>query len=329
MVGEHSKLDIRKNLTVNEVQKQTRSLNRKKKPWKIQESRGDKIFLFCVYVYLTLALIVTIYPLIFVLSASISEPHYVASGQMVLWPMGVTWEGYNLIFGNSDIWTGYWNTIVYTVLGTLVNLVVTIPAAYALSRPEFYGKKLFMIFIMITMFFGGGIIPTFILIQNLGMLNTIWAIILPGATAVWHLLVTRAFFASNIPREMEEAAIVDGCSDFVMFIKIILPLSMPIIAVMALFFGVANWNSWFPALIFLRDRGMWPLQMILRELLVQQSMHSMPEGADAAINAHRRQQLGQVIRYGVMVVSTLPIIVVYPFLQRYFVKGVMIGSVKG
>ncbi|MCL1990735.1 MAG: carbohydrate ABC transporter permease [Defluviitaleaceae bacterium] len=331
---EHSKLDARKKLTIDAVQQQkvnevVAEVQARKKTWKIQESKGDKVFLFFIYVYLVLALIVTLYPLIFVLSASISEPHYVASGQMVLWPMGVTWEGYQLIFNNSDIWRGYGNTIIYTVLGTLVNLVVTIPAAYALSRPEFYGKKVFMIFIMITMFFGGGIIPTFILIQNLGMRDTIWAIILPGATAVWHILVTRAFFASNIPREMEEAAIMDGCNDFVMFIKIILPLSMPIIAVMALFFGVANWNSWFPALIFLRDRSMWPLQMILRELLVQQNMHSMPEGADAAIAAHRRQQLAQVIRYGVMVVSTVPIIMVYPFLQKYFVKGVLIGSVKG
>jgi len=313
-----------------EIDSTVEEVNSRKMKWQIKETKGDKIFLGFVYFYLLIALILTIYPLIFVLSASISEPHYVNSGRMVLWPMGVTWEGYQLIFQNTQIWTGYLNTIFYTVVGTLINLVVTIPASYALSRPEFYGKRFFIIFIMITMFFGGGIIPTFILIDNLGMMNTVWAILLPGATAVWHILVTRAFFVANIPREMEEAAIVDGASDFYMFFKIILPLSMPIIAVMALFFGVANWNSWFPAMIFLsRSRELWPLQMILREILVQQSLTSMPQGADAAMAAMRRQQMAQIIRYGVMVVSTLPIIMVYPFLQKFFVKGVMIGSVKG
>ena len=297
----------------------------------IKETRSDRLFLVCVYVFLTFALLITFYPLIYIMSASISDPHYVNSGQMVLFPRGITFEGYELIFGNQDIWRGYLNTIFYTLLGTSINLVVTIPAAYALSRPEFYGKKLFTTFLLITMFVGGGLIPSYILVVNLGLIDTIWALLLPGATSVFNIIVTRTFFQSTIPREMEEAAIVDGCNDFTMFVKVILPLSMPIIAVMALFFGVGHWNSWFGALIYLRDRSLWPLQMFLREILVLQDMFSMPGATDGSIAefVHRRQQISQVIQYGVMIVSTLPIIMVYPFLQKYFVKGVMIGSLKG
>jgi len=317
-----------KQQTLKEIVEDTK---RTKKKWKIQETRGDKIFLFLVYIYLMIALVITIYPLIYIISASISDPIYVNSGEMILLPMGITFEGYELIFGNQDIWLGYRNTIFYTIAGTAVNLIVTIPAAYALSRPEFYGKKLFTTFLIITMFISGGMIPSFILVNNLGLMNTVWAIILPSATSVFNIIITRTFFQSNIPREMEEAAIIDGCNDFVMFIKIILPLSLPIVAVMALFFGVGHWNSWFSALIYLSDRSMWPLQMFLREILVQQNMFSMPDimDGDAAILAHRRQQIAQVIQYGVMIISTLPIILVYPFLQKYFVKGVMIGSLKG
>lgn len=305
----------------------------KKKKWQIKETRGDKIFLFFVYLYLIGALVITLYPLIFIMSASISEPHYVATGELTLLPRGVNFESYQMIFANSDLWLGYRNTIFYTLLGTTINLIVTIPAAYALSRPEFYGKKLFTTFMIITMFFGGGMIPTFILVNNtLNLGGTIWALLLPGATSVFNIIISRTFFQSTIPREMEEAAIVDGCSDFAMFIKIILPLSMPIIAVMALFFGVGHWNSWFSALLYIpMNRGLWPLQMFLRELLVQQDMFSMPEfmDGDAAMIAHRRAQIAQILRYGVMIVSTLPIILVYPFLQKYFVKGVMVGSLKG
>lgn len=317
-----------KQQTLKEIVEGTK---RTKKKWKIQETRGDKIFLFLVYIYLMIALVITIYPLIYIISASISDPIYVNSGEMILLPRGITFEGYELIFGNQDIWLGYRNTIFYTIAGTAVNLIVTIPAAYALSRPEFYGKKLFTTFLIITMFISGGMIPSFILVNNLGLMNTVWAIILPSATSVFNIIITRTFFQSNIPREMEEAAIIDGCNDFVMFIKIILPLSLPIVAVMALFFGVGHWNSWFSALIYLSDRSMWPLQMFLREILVQQNMFSMPDimDGDAAILAHRRQQIAQVIQYGVMIISTLPIILVYPFLQKYFVKGVMIGSLKG
>lgn len=307
---------------------------RKKSKSPIKETLGDRIYLFFVYVVLVFALLITLYPLIYIVSASFSEPHYVNSGQMWLWPVGFTTEGYRIILGNSAIWQGYMMTIFYTLLGTSINLIVTIPVAYALSRPEFYGKKWFMTFLIIPMFIGGGLIPFFLLIRALGMLDSIWVMVIPGATSVFNIVVTRTFFQQTIPREMEEAAIMDGCSDFSMFIKIILPLSMPIIAVMALFFGVGHWNSWFNAMLFIRDRALWPLQLVLREILVQENLATMPDagmGMDASMAEIQRlrQEMAQVIRYGVMIVSTLPVILIYPFLQKYFVKGVMIGSLKG
>lgn len=300
----------------------------------VKETKTDRIYLGFVYFVVLFATVITLYPLIFIVSASFSTPQYVNSGEMWLWPMGFTMEGYAMILGNNDIWRGYANTIYYTVLGTLIHLAVTLPIAYAVSRPELYGKKYLMIFLTIPMFIGGGLIPFFLLIQWLGWMETVWPLVIPGATGLFSIVITRTFFNSNIPREMEEAAIIDGSSDFYLFFKIVLPLSAPIIAVMALFNGIGHWNAWFSAMLFLPDRSQWPLQMVLREILVQQNLTSMPEavmGMDAS--AHElimlRQQMAQVIRYGVIVVSTLPIIMVYPFLQKYFVKGVLVGSIKG
>ena len=300
---------------------------------KIKDTKADKIFVGFVYLFLALALVIVLYPLIYIVSASISEPQFVISGEMWLLPKGFTFEGYKTIFQNENIWRGYRNTIFYTALGTTINLAVTLPAAYALSRVDFYGKKLFMNFMLLTMFISGGLIPSYLLIKNLGMIDTIWALVIPNAASVYNIVVTRTFFQSSIPREMEEAAIVDGCSDFKMFIKIILPLSMPIIAVMGLFYGIGHWNSYFNALIYISNKSMYPLQMVLREILVLQDLSSNSTATNVSASTaemlYSKQQLVQVIKYGVMIVSTLPVIVVYPFLQRYFVKGVMIGSLKG
>ena len=300
---------------------------------KIKDTKADKIFVGFVYLFLALALVIVLYPLIYIVSASISEPQFVNSGEMWLLPKGFTFEGYKTIFQNENIWRGYRNTIFYTALGTTINLAVTLPAAYALSRVDFYGKKLFMNFMLLTMFISGGLIPSYLLIKNLGMIDTIWALVIPNVASVYNIVVTRTFFQSSIPREMEEAAIVDGCSDFKMFIKIILPLSMPIIAVMGLFYGIGHWNSYFNALIYISNKSMYPLQMVLREILVLQDLSSNSTATNVSASTaemlYSKQQLVQVIKYGVMIVSTLPVIVVYPFLQRYFVKGVMIGSLKG
>ncbi|MBP1915496.1 carbohydrate ABC transporter permease [Lederbergia galactosidilytica] len=297
----------------------------------IKDTKTDKIFKFFNYVFLTLAMGVVLYPLIYIVSASISDPATVNSGEMWLLPKGVTFEGYKIIFDNPDIWKGYLNTIFYTVLGTVINLAVTIPAAYALSRRDFAGRGLLMGMFVLTMFFSGGLIPTYLVVKNLGLIDTVWSMVLPNAAAVWNIIVARVFFQTSIPKELEEAAIIDGCSNFKMFAKIILPLSMPIIAVMALFYGVGHWNGYFNALIYLSDKALYPLQLVLREILVLQEMssNSTEISSSLAEAMNSKQQLAAVIKYGVMIVSTLPIIIIYPFLQRFFVKGVMIGSLKG
>ncbi|MFC0470525.1 carbohydrate ABC transporter permease [Halalkalibacter kiskunsagensis] len=297
----------------------------------INESRIDKVFKVFVYMCLTCALLIVLYPLIYIMSASISNPTAVNSGQMWLFPKDITFEGYRVIFNNDSIWRGYMMTIFYTAFGTLINLAVTIPAAYALARRDFYGRSFFMIMFVITMFIDGGLIPTYLVVRNLGMIDTIWAMVLPNAAALWNIIIARVFFQSTIPRGLEEAAIIDGASNFKLFVKIILPLSAPIIAVMALFYGVGHWNGYFNAMIYLSDRSLYPLQLVLREILVLQEMSSnnMNMTGEMAQFLHSQQQLSAIIKYGVMIVSSLPIIIAYPFLQRYFVKGVMIGSLKG
>lgn len=300
---------------------------------RIKESKTDRLFLGFVYLMLILALIVTIYPLIYIMSASISDPSAVNSGLMWLLPVDITWEGYRLIFANSAIWQGYYNTILYTTVGTLVNLAFTLPAGYVLSRDDFQFKGFVTKMMVFTMFISGGLIPTYILVTGLGLGNSMWALILPGAASVYNIVVTRVFFKSTIPDELTEAAVIDGASDFKIFFKIILPLSKPIIAVMALFYGVGHWNNFFSALLYMDDRSKYPLQMILREILVQQDMSSNPSVGSMtqgqAEFLHSQQQLSAILRYGVMIVATLPIVMVYPFLQKYFVKGVMLGSIKG
>ncbi|MBO0991531.1 carbohydrate ABC transporter permease [Bacillus sp. SD088] len=297
----------------------------------IKDTKADKIFKVFNFLFLTLAMLVVLYPLIYIVSASISDPKAVNSGDMWLFPKGVTFEGYKLIFDNPDIWKGYLNTIFYTALGTVINLAITIPAAYALSRRDLSGRGLLMGMFVLTMFFSGGLIPTYLVVRNLGLIDTVWAMVLPNAAAVWNIIVARVFFQTSIPTELEEAAIIDGCTNFKMFAKIILPLSAPIIAVMALFYGVGHWNGYFNALIYLSDKQLYPLQLVLREILVLQEMssNSTEISSSLAEAMNNKQQLAAVIKYGVMIVSTLPIIIVYPFLQRYFVKGVMIGSLKG
>ncbi|MYL40808.1 carbohydrate ABC transporter permease [Virgibacillus salexigens] len=297
----------------------------------IQETKKDKLFKVLVFLLLTAALVIVLYPLIYIISASISNPSAVNSGEMWLLPKDITLEGYRLIFQNNDIWRGYFNTIFYTILGTLINLAVTIPAAYALSRKDFAGRNLLMGMFVLTMFFSGGLIPTYLVVKSLGLIDTIWAMVLPNAAAVWNIVIARVFFQTSIPKGLEEAAIIDGASNFKLFTKIILPLSAPIIAVMALFYGVGHWNGYFNALIYLSDKDMYPLQLVLREILVLQEMASQNTNISGSMAEamHSKQQLAAIVKYGVMIVSSLPVIIVYPFLQRYFVKGVLIGSLKG
>lgn len=295
----------------------------------IKEARSDRIFDIANKALVWFFILIITYPLIYILSASISDPSYVNSGRMWLIPKGITFEGFVRVFNSAEIWNGYRNTIFYTLLGTLINLAVTLPCAYALARQELVGRVAIMGLLIFTMFFDGGLIPTYLLVRDLGMINTIWAMVIPGAASVWNIIVTMTFFRVTIPRALEEAAEIDGASVFRTFFQIVLPLSAPIVAVMALFYGVGHWNQYFAGLIFLSDRELFPLQLILRDILIQQEMTAelMIQGANPeAIGEQAR--IANVIKYAVMIVSAAPLLIVYPFLQRFFIKGVMIGSIK-
>lgn len=292
-------------------------------------SLSDKGFDVLNKIFVLLITLVIIYPLIFVVSASISDPTAVSSGEMWLWPVNITLDGYKLVFQNDEIWLGYRNTIIYTIIGTAIHLFVLLPCAYALSRKEVKGKKIIMWFILFTMLFNGGLIPTYLVVSSLGMLNTIWAIVIPNVVGAWSILVARAFFQQSIPDQLVEASKIDGATDFYIFRKIVLPLSMPIIAVMALFHAVSLWNQYFSALIYLKDAKLFPLQLILRQILVFNEMGTeMISGAGAAGSYADKVQTAEIVKYAVIVVSSLPLLIAYPFLQRFFVKGVLIGSVK-
>jgi putative aldouronate transport system permease protein len=295
----------------------------------MRETKADKIFDICNKLLVGFFILIIAYPLIYIISASISDPSLVNSGKMWLFPKDITFEGFKRVFNSSDIWIGYRNTIFYTLLGTFINLAVTLPCAYALARQELVGRGFIMGLLIFTMFFDGGLIPTYLLVRDLGMINTIWAMVIPGAASVWNIIVTMTFFRVTIPKGLEEAAEVDGASVFRTFFQIVLPLSAPIIAVMGLFYGVGHWNSYFNGLIFLNDRDLFPLQLFLRDILIQQQMTTelMMQGTDIkAIGEQAR--IASIVKYAVMIVSAAPLLIVYPFLQRFFLKGVMIGSIK-
>ena len=295
----------------------------------VSQTRGDKVFGVINAIFIVFITIITLYPLIYVCSASISSPASVTSGRMWLWPTDITLEGYKRILKNSEIWMGYVNTIFYTVVNVAISLAVTLPAAYALTVKSLPGRKFIVFVFSVTMFFSGGMIPLYVVCRNLGLVNTLWAVILPSATSMWYIILTRTFFQSTIPHELEEASEIDGCSVFATFLRIVLPLSAPIIAVMALYFGVGRWNSYFGEMIFLRDRGKFPLQLFLREILIVATFNQENASNADAITMAEQLRIASIIKYATMIVATLPVIAAYPFIQRYFVKGVMIGSIKG
>lgn len=293
-------------------------------------SLSDKAFDRLNLLFVSLVTLIIIYPLVFVISASISDPQAVNTGQMWLWPVDVTFEGFRRVFQNEAIWVGYRNTIVYTFVGVILHLFILLPSSYALSRKELAGKKFWLWFILVTMLFNGGLVPTYLVVRNLQMVDTIWAIVIPGVVGAWSIMVARTFFQQTIPDQLVEAAKIDGASDIYLFIKIVLPLSLPIIAVMALFHGVTLWNQYFNALIYLRSDEKYPLQLILRQILIlnEVSAESATNAAGSAQSFADQVQTASLVKYAVIIVSSLPLLLVYPFLQRYFVKGVMIGSVK-
>ena len=296
----------------------------------VKGTLADKAFDIINMVFVSLILVLILYPLVYVLSASISDPDLVNTGKVWLLPRGITFEGYARVFENNEIMIGYRNTIFYTIGGTLINLVLTLPAAYALSKKYLPGHNLIMFFFVVTMYFSGGMIPTYLVVKNLGLMNTWWVLLVTAGVSTFNLIIARTFFANGVPHEIEEAAMCDGCSEIRTFLTIVLPLSKALLGVLALHYGIEHWNGFFRGLLYLTDRGKIPLQLILREILIQQQMTaSMMENGgdeDAMITALRAAAL---LRYAVIVVASVPIIAVYPFLQKYFNKGVMLGSVKG
>ena len=295
----------------------------------VRQTRLDQWLDLINVLFLCVILIIFIYPLIFIVSASFSSPDAVWGGKVWLFPVGFNVSGYKSVFADQDIWIGYKNSIIYTLVGVALNLFITITCAYPLSQHKFKGRKILMKFYTFTMFFSGGMIPSYLLIKSMGLLNSMWAVILQQFASVTNIIITRTFFENSIPTTLQEAAFLDGCTNFSYLQKIVLPLSKPIIAVMALYYGVNHWNNYFLPMIYLNDRSKYTLQMVLREKILESSMlFDMSSTGDAAMLA-QQIQAAESIKYCVIIVATLPTLIVYPFVQKYFVKGVMIGSVKG
>ncbi len=291
------------------------------------KSTADKWFDALNILVLSGFALLILYPLYFVVIASVSEPDQIYAGNVWLWPKGFTLEGYSRILSDPQIWSGYGNSIVYAVASALISVSLTIGAAYPLSRKDFYGRNTFMLFFVFTMFFSGGLIPTYLLVKNLGMVNTIWSVILPSAVDAFGIIIARTFFQSTIPDELREAAFMDGCRNTRFLWSVVIPLSKPIIAVLVLFAVVRQWNGFFDALIYLENEKLYPLQLVLRNILIQsQPIGDMVSDIDSLL---AKQRVSELIKYGVILIAAAPLLILYPFLQRYFVKGVLIGSVKG
>ncbi|MCA0755895.1 carbohydrate ABC transporter permease [Paenibacillus sp. N4] len=278
-----------------------------------------------IYLFAVMMLILIVYPIYFIVIASFSDPAAVAGGRMWVLPMGFTLDGYQELLKHSNIWIGYKNTILYTVIGTLISLAVNVSAAYALSRKDLAGRKAITLFFIFTMFFNGGLIPTFLTIRDFHLYDTFLVMVLPFSVAVFNIIVARTFFQSSIPGDLWEAAQLDGCGNLKYYVQIVLPLSKAVLSVLALWTAVGYWNSYFNALIYLKDQDLYPLQLILRNILITNQMQSSMGTGEAAVIAMR---LANLMRYSVIIVSTLPIMCMYPFVQKYFNQGVMIGAVK-
>ena len=278
---------------------------------------------------LSLVLLVVLYPLYFVIIASFSDPNAVYNGQVLFWPKGFVLEGYQRIFSDHIIWRSYFNTAIYTVCGTAIALFLTMSIAFPLSRRYFKGRSVVTILLIIPMYFSGGLIPTYIVVRNLGLLGSPFAVILLGSLSIFNVIITRTFLQGNIPQEMDEAAYIDGASHFRYFASFVLPLSKAIIAVLVLYYGVAYWNDYFTAMIYINTEEWYPLQLRLRELLIASQMLASMEATEDVMYAAYMQRVADLIKYGMIVISTLPVMILYPILQKYFVQGVMIGSLKG
>ena len=292
----------------------------------VRKTRFDRIFDGVIYTILGLLTASYLYILIFTVSASFSDPNAVYSGRVILWPVDFTLQGYERVFQEKMLWIGYRNSIVYMTAGTLISTMLTITGAYALSRRDLPGRNIITGLLVFTMFFSGGIIPLYLIVRSLKLLDTMWALILPGAISMSNLIIARTFFANNIPTGLLDAARIDGCNNIRFFFRIALPLSKPIIAVIALYYAIGLWNDYFNAMIYIKTRTSYPLQLFLREILISSQTSSAMTGD--VLEQELLAQLQEIIKYTLIVVGSVPLLVIYPFLQKYFVQGVMIGSLK-
>lgn len=287
----------------------------------------DKSYYTVCYVLIALLTLAVLYPIVYVFSASFSSPAALAAGKVILWPVDVSIDGYKAVFNYGKVWIGYRNTIFYVIIGTMINVLMTLFCAYPLARKTLPGRKAFMGLFTFTMLFGGGMIPNYLLVRNLGMMNTVWSVLIPGAMSVYNMIVARTFIQNNIPDELFDAAKIDGCDDFHFFGSVLLPLSKAIIAVLALWYAVGHWNSYFDAFLYLRDYHLYPLQIFLKDVLISSEFSADDMMDPETIVAMQNMKL--LLKYSLIVVSVLPLFSFYPFVQKYFVKGVTIGSVKG
>lgn len=294
----------------------------------LRTSKDDRVFNIIVTVIVIFLALIVLLPMINIVACSFSSPKAVSGGKVLLWPVEFTLENYKLVLHYKEVWLGYRNTIFYTVAGTLINVVLTLICAYPLSVKSFSGRRFLNKMLMFTMIFSGGMIANYILMRDLKLINTIWAVLLPGAISVYNVMITRTYIETSIPRDLEESARIDGCSYFMYFLKFVLPLAKPIIAVIAMYYAVSHWNSYFSAFLYLTDDNLFPLQLFLREILVSNSRMDASGFTDPDMLA-AMQGVSDVLKYVIIVVSTLPLMCIYPFVQKYFVKGVMIGAVKG
>lgn len=293
----------------------------------VRRTRFDMVFDTVIYVLLGLLTLSYLYILIFTVSASFSDPNAVYSGKVILWPVDFTLQGYQRVFQEKMLWTGYGNSLLYMVVGTFISTILTLTGAYALSRPELPGRNVITGLLVFTMFFSGGIIPLYLIVRSMKMLDSMWSLILPGAISMHNLIIARTFFANNIPTGLLDAARIDGCNNIRFFFSIVLALSKPIIAVIALYYAIGLWNDYFNAMIYIKTRAKYPLQLFLREILISSQTSSAMTGD--VLEQEMLAQLQEIIKYTLIVVGSVPLLVIYPFLQKYFVQGVMIGSLKG
>ena len=288
---------------------------------------GDKICIILIYILLAVIMLVVFLPLVYIVSASFSDPQAVISNEVWFLPVRPTLRGYQAVFKNRNILTGFANSFYYMIVGTLVNIVMTVMCAYPLSRKEFTARnKVAMIFVF-TMYFSGGLIPTYMLVNSLGLVNTRWSMIIPSAMSTYNMIICRTYFVNSIPDELYEAGQLDGCTPFKYLLRVVVPLSKPILAVLVLYYGVAKWNSYFDSMIYLKNQTMVPLQIVLRDILILNQVDYTMVSDASAIAAQRG--LTDLLKYSTIVVASLPVLCIYPFVQKYFVKGVMIGAVKG